>query len=73
MENLKKIFIDEDGTPYTTHYNGSWHVIKTETTDGIDYSITIYEYLDERVYEYECEEGVVLEGKEYDDFIKEEL
>lgn len=73
MENLKKLYITEDGTPFYTHYNGSWNVMKMETTDGLDYSLTISEMLDDSVYNYEEEEGVELEGQEYTDFIKSEL
>lgn len=73
MENIKKIYINEDGTLHTTHYNGSWNVIKMETTNDADYSITIYEMLSDMVYEYEQENDVELEGEEYDDFIKTEL
>jgi hypothetical protein len=47
MENIKKIYINEDGTPHTTHYNGSWNVILTDTTDDIDYSMMIWQSLDE--------------------------
>jgi len=73
MENITKIYLNENGTFHTTHYNGSWNVIKMETTDDLDYSMTIYEYLNEAVWNYEDEEGIELEGQEYDDFIKCEL
>jgi hypothetical protein len=73
MENIKKIYINENGTFHTTHYNGSWNVIKMETTDDLDYSISIYEYLNDRVWDYEEEEGIELEGEDYENFIKDEL
>jgi hypothetical protein len=73
MENITKIYINEDGTLHTTHYNGSWNVIKMDTTDNLDYSIQIYETLNDSVYYYEEENDVELEGEEYNDFIKEEL
>lgn len=73
MENIKKLYITQEGTPFHTHYNGSWNVMKMETTDGLDYSLTISQMLDDSVYSYEEEEGVELEGQEYTDFIKSEL
>ena len=73
MENIKKIYIKENGTPIYTHYNGSWNVMKMETTDGLDYSLTISEMLDDMIYQYEEENGVELEGDEYYQFIANEL
>jgi hypothetical protein len=73
MENITKLYINQDGSLHTTHYNGSWNVIKMQTTDNLDYSITIYDMLADMVYEYEEETGIELEGEEYDDFIKSEL
>ncbi len=73
MENIKKIYIKEDGTPLYTHYNGSWNVMKMETTDGLDYSYSICEMIDEMVYNYEEENGIELEGDAYTEFIATEL
>jgi len=73
MENINKIYINEDGTLHTTHYNGSWNVIKMDTTDDLDYSITIYEMLNDSVWNYEEDNDVELEGEDYHNFIKEEL
>jgi len=73
MENINKIYINEDGTFHTTHYNGSWNVIKMDTTDDLDYSITIYEMLNDSVWNYEEDNDVELEGEDYQNFIKEEL
>lgn len=73
MENINKIYINENGTLHTTHYNGSWNVIKMDTTDDLDYSITIYEMLNDSVWNYEEDNDVELEGEDYQNFIKEEL
>jgi len=73
MENIKKLYINEDGTPLYTHYNGNWNIMKMETTDGCDYSLTIDEMINESLYHYEEEEGVELKGQEYIDFVKTEL
>lgn len=73
MENITKLYIKEDGTPLYTHYNGSWNIMKMETTDGLDYSMTISEMLDDMVYQHEEEEGVELEGDEYIKLIAGEL
>ena len=43
MEKITKIYTDESGNPIITHYNGSWNVIKHESTDNLDYSISIWE------------------------------
>jgi hypothetical protein len=72
MENIKKIYIKENGTPIYTHYNGSWNVMKMETTDGLDYSYTISEMIDEALYNYEEENGEV-NGDDYDKFVATEL
>jgi len=73
MENITKLYIKQDGTPLYTHYNGSWNIMKMDTTDGCDYSLTISEMIDESLYYYEEEEGVELEGEEYINFVKTEL
>ena len=73
MENIKKIYIKENGTPIYTHYNGSWNVMKMETTDGLDYSYSISEMIDEMVYNYEEETGVELKGDDYEKFFATEL
>ena len=44
-----------------------------ETTDDLDYSINIYEMLNDMVWNYEEENDVELEGEDYYNFIKEEL
>jgi hypothetical protein len=72
MENIKKIYIKENGTPIHTHYNGSWNVMKMETTDGLDYSYSISEMLDDSLYQYEEENGE-LNGDEYNKFVATEL
>jgi len=44
LDNVKKIYINEEQDWFVTHpYNGSWHPIKMETKDGNDWSIPIYE------------------------------
>jgi hypothetical protein len=73
MENIKKIYIKEDGTPLYTHYNGSWNVMKMETTDGLDYSYPISEMMDEGVYGYEEETGLDCNGDDYIGIIAEQL
>lgn len=72
MENIKKLYINDNGTPIYTHYNGSWNVMKMETIDGLDYSYSISEMLDDSLYQYEEENGE-LNGDEYDQFIANEL
>jgi hypothetical protein len=72
MENIKKIYIKENGTPIYTHYNGSWNVMKMETTDGLDYSYSISEMIDDNLYEYEEENGE-LTGDDYDKYVATEL
>ena len=73
MENITKLYIKEDGTPLYTRYNGSWNIIKMDTTDGLDCSLMIDEMISESLYYYEEEEGVELEGEEYTNFVKTEL
>ena len=58
MENIKKIWIKQDGTPVTTHYNGSWNVIKHNSTDDLDYSITIWETIYEAVEQAEISKAL---------------
>ena len=65
MYNLKAIYVDAEGQPVITHYNSSWHVIKQETTDNLDYSICIYETISEGIYQAEQSLGYELEGDEY--------
>ena len=67
METIKKLWINEDGTPFTTHYNGSWNVIKMETTDNLDYSIDIYDIITEGVYEAEQQLERELTNEEYNE------
>jgi len=43
-QNIKSITIGKDGTPITNRYNGSYHPIEHTSTDGLDYSITIWEW-----------------------------
>ena len=44
MENIKTISIDDNGTPITNRYNGSYHPIEHTSTDGRDYSMTIWDW-----------------------------
>ena len=67
METIKKIYVNADGQPIVTYYNGSWHVIKHNATDNLDYSITIWDTIYEGIYEKEEELGYELEGDEYTD------
>lgn len=41
---ITSITINSDNTPTIKRYNGSWHVIDHTSSDGKDYSITIWEY-----------------------------
>ena len=44
MENIKTISIYENGMPVIGRYNGSWRYIEHTSTDGLDYSMTIWEW-----------------------------
>ena len=44
MENIKTITIGTNGTPITNRYNGSFHPIEHTSTDGRDYSMTIWDW-----------------------------
>ena len=65
MEKIKKIYVDAEGVPVITDYNGSWQVIKHEATDGLDYSITIWDTIYDGIYNAEQELGYELQGDEY--------
>ena len=65
MENITKIYIDSDSNPAISHYNGSWHVIKHESTDGADYSIMIWDTIYEGIYNAEESLGYELVGEEW--------
>jgi len=43
MENIKTISIYENGMPVIGRYNGSWNYIEHTSTDGRDYSISIWD------------------------------
>ena len=44
LENVVSVTINTDEDFFhTIGYNGSWHVIEHNTTDEIDYSISMYE------------------------------
>ncbi len=43
MKNIKTISINQDGTPTTLRYNGSYRPIEHTSTDGKDYSIFLWE------------------------------
>ena len=45
MENIKTITIGTNGTPITNRYNGSFHPIEHTSTDGRDYSMTIWDWV----------------------------
>jgi|GEM_PF-6822985 len=49
MKNIKTITIGKDGTPITNRYNGSFHPIEHTSTDGRDYSMTIWNWYYESV------------------------
>ena len=40
---LTTIYVNKDYTPKTIRYNGSWHIIKHESVDSLDYSIQIWD------------------------------
>ena len=43
ITNITKIYVEADMSPVIKHYNGSWHVIDHASSDGQDYSISIWE------------------------------
>jgi len=44
MDNIKAIYVTKDKSWFSTRrYNGSWHPINMDTTDGLDHSIMVYE------------------------------
>jgi hypothetical protein len=67
MEKITKIYANANGTPKTTHYNGSWHVIKHESVDSLDYSITIWDTISEGIYAAEESLGYELQDDEYNE------
>ena len=58
-----KIYTNEDGSPITKEYNGSWTVIDHESSDGNDYSMCIWNTYDQAVEEMMHEYGVEDEGQ----------
>ena len=61
FSNIKSIEINKaDNSFETTHYNGSWHVIKHTASDNKDYSIALWELyystLDDMMDNYEIDE-----------------
>ncbi len=58
MENITAIYLNPEKTWFETKpYNGSWHPIVMDTTDGLDYSIPVYEewysFIDDFCYDEE--------------------
>lgn len=65
MENVTKIYLDKNSNPVISYYNGSWKVIKHESTDGKDYSIMIWETIYDGIYDAEENLGRELNDEEY--------
>ncbi len=76
LDAIKTIYLLEDKSYFKTKkYNGSWYPIVMETTDGLDYSIPVYEnwysFIDDFSYDEETGEEIELTDEQLSELFKE--
>ena len=73
FEGLKSVSFKETENGYDlvwVRYNGSWNIFQHESTDGMDYSLMLWECIDATAWdmlEDNLEEGIITE-KQYDEY-----